>query len=846
MRVSIKNRRSSLPVRCLAVLAALAGFLRAGQTLPVFLSDNHADTFGWIVGNFDPDERHVLVLVDAHSDASMAERSEEIREGLRRVPSEKTRSDNVVKWRKQGRIQAYNWIEPLMPRPVERVCWVAGVSLEEKKRAEMHVQAVESLDGRLEVEPRSAGSLADRWTTVDLKQFATWHPGSQPVILAVDLDFFAGMEAAERERVFAVIWNRALGWPGLAGVAFAVSRPWLKDDEEADALVSMACGAVARTRGAVLEVDATVDDAPDDSLRRAESASLLARWDAARASLTLRTRWLGMRARLAVTDRKRDWGVMFGEWAAEAPLAFIRPDVGEVDCDGIWRYAVEEPPVLRVVAADGATGLVRWYALEPMQAAYDLMPETGLGKGFAESPGRWVGEMRREIAMTSDFALSAEMWSPGCAGRVRIEAEVETLEGWVSVPPVEIRLSSGGGFHGALSECFRMPYVFGVAGVAEDGLSGVETGWGADCSNLLIYAWRRSGVSLTWGDPGRMRVQLAALVENAGLQDSPVLTEEQIRGGVAIDFGRHVAAVWEDKEPTGTLGGNDLVVHHLGGYPEIVPLADLTKSRPVFSLLVPRSSEMECVVKVAGDVVLAGENRVVVDGFDKGDADLLLVNLEGVPSYGVPERVPRYDFRFPKERLIWLRERGVDAVSFANNHAGDAGREGLMESVNRLRRSGFGVFGAGINQREACRPWRVERGGVRMAVFGVCLVETMAATEESEGVACLPEHSNLIDREITMARARGEFVVVLLHGGDEYRTAVNDDQRRWARWLVARGARMIAGAHPHVIQRTEWHGGTAIMHSLGNAVYPEALANTGTGEVKVFRISGTVLHGVPP
>ena len=65
------------------------------------------------------------------------------------------------------------------------------------------------------------------------------------------------MPAAEREQTFEKIWTRAMDWPGLAGVAFAVSRPWLADDAEADALVALACDAVSRTRGAFLEVDAS-------------------------------------------------------------------------------------------------------------------------------------------------------------------------------------------------------------------------------------------------------------------------------------------------------------------------------------------------------------------------------------------------------------------------------------------------------------------------------------------------------------------------------------------------------------------------------------------------------------
>ncbi len=837
MSGSIKNRRSSRLVRTAWLALLVAGCARAEQALPVFLSDNHAETFGWITRTFDPDASYQLVLVDAHSDASMAERSEELREQIRRVPSVEARASRVEEWRRTGRIQAFNWIEPLMPRPLDHVCWVAAPKLAETERAALNLEASGLLDGRLEVEPRSAGSFVDRWATVDLAGLSEWQPGARPVILAIDLDFFAGMKPAVREKVFGTIWQRAMDWPGLAGVAFAVSRPWLTDDAEADALVALACDAVSRTRGAYLEMDASVDDRPDDSKKAGELLTNIPRWDAGRVSDSVRQRWLALRDRMRIVDQKRDWQAIIDGWPSADTAAFIHPDQGEVDCDGVWRFPLHEAPALRLEAPAGATGRVRWFALEPARAAYDLLPRTGLGKSFSTAPGRWIYEKHLSLGTTEDFALAPAQWNPGTAGRVRVAAEFKTPRGWLPVPPIELRLAEGNGFRGALSECFRMPYVFGIAGVAADDLSGVETGWGSDCSNFLIHAWRRNGIPLAWGDPGRLRAQLATKAENITLADAPSISPEEIERGIAIDFGRHVAALWEDREPLGILGGNDRVVHHLGGFPEIVDLEFLARGRPVFSLRVPRKSKAQCEVKIAGDVVLAGEDRREIGGFEKGTAGLFLANLEGVPSLKDPDHPPRFDFRFPPERLAWLREKGIDAVSMANNHAGDAGRAGLMEGLLALRQAGIGVFGAGLNATEACRPWRTEINGVRIAVFGVCLIDGLAANDKQPGIACLPDHALLLEPEIRGARAAGEIVIVPVHGGDEYRTAVSDGQRSWARWLVKRGANVIAGAHPHVVQRGEWHGGAAIFHSLGNAVYPKALKGADSGEVRSFRLA---------
>ncbi|RYD36898.1 MAG: hypothetical protein EOP87_04615, partial [Verrucomicrobiaceae bacterium] len=259
-------------------MAALC--LTRAQALPVFMADNHAETFGWITRTFDPDDAFTLVLIDAHSDASASERSEEMREGIRRVPDLATRAATVEKWRTEHRLQAFNWIEPLMPRPLDQVQWFAPASAGDPQT--LNRGAIALLDGRLEVEPRSSGPFAERWQTATLREFSTWQPGQKPVILAIDLDTFAEMSAEEADENFAGIWKHAMTLPDLRGVAFAISRPWLKDDELASRLIRMALRAVRHTRGATIEWDASVDDRPDDSLQATglrQKGAPVARWD---------------------------------------------------------------------------------------------------------------------------------------------------------------------------------------------------------------------------------------------------------------------------------------------------------------------------------------------------------------------------------------------------------------------------------------------------------------------------------------------------------------------------------------------------------------------------------------
>lgn len=835
MPCSKKNRRSARPASLLLAWIATVGLACGGQDLPVFLSDNHAETFGWITRTFDLDAPHVLVLVDAHSDASAVERSEEVREELRRVASQKDRATRVEMWRSTGRLQAYNWIEPLMPRPAEQVVWLAAPVLDPRQRANFTREATELLDGRLEVEPRSAGSFATRWETHDLASFRVWNPDKRPIILCIDLDFFAEMTAKEREASFAAIWQRAMDWQGLAGVAFSVSRPWFGSDADADAAVLLAINAVRHTRGARLEIDASLDDRPDQSLKAAELGKNIPRWDLAAATPAVTLRLVELGNRLTLHDRHRSWTDAPDAWKTSFGTATIRPETGEIDCDGVWRFLAGDEPVLRLLAPPGASGKVRWQILDPARAAYDLLPETGLGKEFSKSPARWIYENHRSLAATEDFLLDPATWRRPAGGRIRITAEYESAHGWLPAAAIELRVRTVGGFRGALSECYGMPYVFGISGVTEGDLSGVETGWGSDCSNLLIHAWRRNGVPLAWGDPGRLRRQLATLAENASVADTVKISTAAIDRGIAIDFGKHVAALWQDREPLGVLDGNDLVLHHLGGFPEVVPLAELSATRPTFSLRVPHPPT-GCRVAFAGDVVLAGEARSVAEKFGPGEAGLLVVNLEGIPSLREPETKIRFDFRFPPARLKWLTERGVTAVSLANNHALDAGKAGLIEGLAALASAGIPSFGAGPNQADACQPWRIEHRGVKLAVFGISYFSDDAAGPDTPGVAALPTHQSLLDDEFRTARAQNERILCIVHGGNEYQQPVNDDQRRWARWLTARGAVVIAGAHPHVIQRDESHAGARILHSLGNAVFPTHLKGADSGAIRIVEI----------
>src|SRR5499426_728868 len=140
------NRRAA----ALCTAALLIAVSAAAKPLPIYIEDNHAGTFYWLAKNVDLDQPCTLILFDAHSVASGIFDSDKIRDALRNVASREDRHALVDRWRGQGVVQCFNWIEPLMPAPIRKVIWVSAEKLSASQIRESREEATAFLDGHLE------------------------------------------------------------------------------------------------------------------------------------------------------------------------------------------------------------------------------------------------------------------------------------------------------------------------------------------------------------------------------------------------------------------------------------------------------------------------------------------------------------------------------------------------------------------------------------------------------------------------------------------------------------------------------------------------------------------------
>jgi Bacterial capsule synthesis protein PGA_cap len=820
---------------CIAVLlAATSAAATTAKSLPIYIEDNHAGTFYWLAQNIDFDQPYTLVLFDAHSDASGIFDSDKIRNALRNVASTQDRQILLDRWRSKGAVQCFNWIEPLMPAPIEKVIWVPAEKLSTSQIREHREQAMAFLDGHLEAAPRKSGSLQEAYVVSDFKRLEKQLDPNRALIVTIDLDYFAGVADAERERAFARIWNFVIGRPNLRAITFAISRPYLKSEDDADRLLKLALTSALSLPTAQIEFEPFLTVGNDQS-ELAKKLMLKGEkppsFNIAQAPQELRARMLSERQRISVSQDSARWEQLLCTWNDEAPLLRLEVKNREPCTDNVWRVPAEESADVELVVEPWTAKpeKIEWFALTPKFWRCNLTDLSADQVGFVANAAprpAW-----NELAINCHdsvlpIAKIENLFDRQLhCGSVRLRARA-VFDGRVRETPVmELRRFVGSGFRAAITEQFGLPYLFGSGELSEGSDTGPETNLGADCANFVVYAMRRQGQRIPWSDPKQLRQRLD-LVARSTTPGIPRITAEDLQRGTIVHLGTHVAAVLEDRNPMGILDKNDLVAHQLPGAPELLTLGQLLNERGKnrFDLYRVPSATSASRLIFGGDVMLARSCAAKIQsGMDPfegissliSQASFAAANLECTIS-NLGSSPSRYAFRAPTQSAQLLRRAGFDAMGLANNHALDFGPVALNDSAAHLLHEEIQPVGVETPDRKACGPsFSSLPDGKKIALFAISDVG------QDSDIATASRRAEL-NIAITNARSHADLIVCLVHWGIENSERVTDEQRELARWLINRGVDLVVGSHPHCVQPLDSYHARPIAYSLGNLVFDGA------------------------
>ena len=160
-------------------------------------------------------------------------------------------------------------------------------------------------------------------------------------------------------------------------------------------------------------------------------------------------------------------------------------------------------------------------------------------------------------------------------------------------------------------------------------------------------------------------------------------------------------------------------------------------------------------------------------------------------------------------------------MSLANNHIGDAGRNGILQTIDNLADYGIASGGAGKDARSARRPTILEANGSKVGIIGYdSIAPGYRAGTDSPGSASFTEKNVISD--VQKARDSGaEVVIVFPHWGTEYDPTPFAGQQALARAAIDAGADMVIGNHAHWAGALEVYEGKPIWYALGNFIFDQ-------------------------
>lgn len=209
------------------------------------------------------------------------------------------------------------------------------------------------------------------------------------------------------------------------------------------------------------------------------------------------------------------------------------------------------------------------------------------------------------------------------------------------------------------------------------------------------------------------------------------------------------------------------------------------------------------------------------------EADWAMANLETtLTADGDYSGYPR--FSSPHELAAALKDAGFTIVTTANNHALDRGARGVERTLDFLGFQGLVTRGTARSAEEAARHVIIERNHIRIGLLAYTYgTNGIPVPEDKPWLVDLIDEERIVRDIAELREAGADYIVIALHFGVEYKTMPGEEQKALARRLIAAGADLIAGSHPHVLQpyemiETSGADGVkrqgVILYSMGNFI----------------------------
>lgn len=229
----------------------------------------------------------------------------------------------------------------------------------------------------------------------------------------------------------------------------------------------------------------------------------------------------------------------------------------------------------------------------------------------------------------------------------------------------------------------------------------------------------------------------------------------------------------------------------------------------------------------AGDLYLKSrdELRSVVDGSLAAylnDADACFINFAS-PVTGFRRSYTQYTPSIKRDVNCSAPDVLADfpsvfpkgVVSVANDHLGDRGSVGIIDTLENLEEQGVPFVGGGRFPHEELR-YKVIGDDIKVGVIAV-LGQTFGIQKFVNKIGPLRErrHDDIVG-VIHELREKCDYVVMIYHGGYRYTTVAEPDKRAVISSYLKEGVDAVVAHHPHRLQKPEIADGKYVFYSIGD------------------------------
>jgi poly-gamma-glutamate synthesis protein (capsule biosynthesis protein) len=210
--------------------------------------------------------------------------------------------------------------------------------------------------------------------------------------------------------------------------------------------------------------------------------------------------------------------------------------------------------------------------------------------------------------------------------------------------------------------------------------------------------------------------------------------------------------------------------------------------------------------------------------------DILFGNLEVALSDSRTPAKKVHVIQAPPYKVQFLRKAGFDILNVANNHILDLGVDGFRDTLDLLDRCDLRYIGASVSHSSP-RDVSIYKAGTNIGFLGY----TVGRFRVSKPCRINKLKRKEVLKDIDRLKQKCDVVVVSLHWGTENVYYPSPDQVSLAHELIDRGATLVLGHHPHVVQGVEEYRNGLIAYSLGNFNFDPAVSYSETRKTMILR-----------